>query len=122
MKYLFGIFALIFFFSFSLQAQQKKEKKWSLDGYISYMNSNMFDSISNAWSIDNQLHNRLNFEWFPNDKFTFVAQLRTRFIYGNSVLIIPGYADMIEQETGYLNMNKNVLSEKNFLLNMNLGY
>ena len=84
------------------------------------MNSNMFDSINNAWSIDNQLHNRLNFEWFPNDKFTFVAQLRTRFIYGNSVLIIPNYADMIEQETGYLNMNKNVLSEKNFLLNMNL--
>jgi len=114
------ILILFIIFSFSLQAQQKKEKKWSLDGYISYMNSNMFDSISNAWSIDNQLHNRLNFEWFPNDKFTFVAQLRTRFIYGNSVLIIPNYADMIEQETGYLNMNKNVLSEKNFLLNMNL--
>jgi len=114
------ILVLFIIFSFSLQAQQKKEKKWSLDGYISYMNSNMFDSINNAWSIDNQLHNRLNFEWFPNDKFTFVAQLRTRFIYGNSVLIIPNYADMIEQETGYLNMNKNVLSEKNFLLNMNL--
>ncbi|MCK5855984.1 MAG: hypothetical protein KAG64_00750 [Bacteroidales bacterium] len=120
MKNVLGIFVLIFFFSFSLQAQQKKEKKWSLDGYISYMNSNMFDSISNAWSIDNQLHNRLNFEWFPNDKFSFVTQLRTRFIYGNSILVIPGYADMIEQETGYLNMNKNVLSEKNFLLNMNV--
>ena len=113
------IIVLLIILSFSLQAQ-KKEKRWSLDGYISYMNSNMFDSITNAWSIDNQQHNRLNFQWFPNDKFTFVAQLRTRFIYGNSVLIIPGYANMIEQETGFLNMNKNVISEKNFLLNMNL--
>jgi len=114
------IFAFIVLFSLSLQAQQKKEKKWSLNGYISYMNSNSFDSISNAWFIDNQLHNRLNFEWFPNDKFSFVAQLRTRFIYGNSVLLIPNYSDMIETEPGYLNLNNNVISEKNFLLNMNL--
>ncbi len=114
------ILFILVFFSFSLQAQQKKEKKWSLEGYISYMNSNMFDSISNVWMIDNQLHNRLNFEWFPNNKFSFVAQLRSRFIYGNSVLLIPGYAKMIETETAYLNMNKNVISEKNFLLNMNM--
>ena len=100
--------------------QQKKERKWSLDGYISFMNTNMFDTLSKPWMIDNQLHNRLNFQWFPNDKFTFVAQLRNRFIYGNSVLKIPGYAKMIETETGWFNLNKNVISEDNFLLNMTL--
>ncbi len=113
------ILMLILTLSLGLAAQ-KKERKCSLDGYISYMNSNMFDTLSGVWLIDNQLHNRLNFEWFPNDKFTFVAQLRNRFIYGNSVLIMPGYAAMIEHENGYLDMNKNVISEKNFLLNMNM--
>ena len=96
---------------------QDKQKKWSLDGYISYMNSNMFDSISKTWVIDNQLHNRLNFEWFPSDNFSFVTQLRTRLIYGNSVLLIPKYGDMIEQENGFMNLNKNLINEKNFLLN-----
>ncbi len=120
MKKIFVFGLLVFGMIFHISAQDKKQRKCTLNGYISYMNSNSFDSISNAWLIDNQLHNRLNFEYFPTEKFSFVAQLRTRFIYGNSVLLIPGYDDMIETETGYLHLNKNVLSEQNFLLNMNL--
>jgi hypothetical protein len=102
---------------FKTDAQEQKQRKYSLNGYISYMNSNMFDTINNAWFIDNQLHNRLNFEYFPTDNLYFTAQLRTRFIYGNSVLMIPGYADMIKSDNGYLNMNWNLFSEKNFILN-----
>ena len=102
---------------FKTYAQEQKQRKCSLNGYISYMNSNMFDTINNAWFIDNQLHNRLDFEYFPTDNLYFTAQLRTRFIYGNSVLMIPGYADMIKSDNGYLNMNWNLFSEKNFLLN-----
>ena len=114
------IILIILSLSFIKLVAQEKEKKWSLDGYISYMNSNMFDSISKTWMIDNQLHNRLNFEWFPSNNFSFVTQLRTRFIYGNSVLLIPGYSDMIEQENGFMNLNNNILDEKNFLLNMSI--
>lgn len=103
-----------------LNAQSKKARNWSLYGYTSFMNTNSFDTISNAWSIDNQIHNRLNYEYFPNQNITFTAQLRTRLIYGNSVLLIPNYSDMIEIETGWMCLNKNLLSEKNYLLNMNL--
>ena len=99
---------------------QNKVRKWSLDGYISYMNTNSFDSISNTWIIDNQIHNRLNFEWFPADNFSFVAQMRNRFMYGNSVLLYPNYADIIAADNGYLGMNWNLLDEKNFLLNVNI--
>ncbi len=84
------------------------------------MNTNSFDSISNKWLIDNQLHNRTNFNYFFNNNLTFTAQLRTRFIYGNSVLLIPNYDNLIETETGYLNMNTNIISEQNFLLNINM--
>ncbi len=109
---------IAFFISvFNTSIYAQKTRKWSLDGYISYMNSNMYDTISNAWIIDNQLHNRLNFDYFPIDNLSFTAQLRTRFIYGNSVLMIPGYADMIKSDNGFLHMNWNVVSEKNFLLN-----
>ena len=109
-------FLAITFFAYS----QDDEKKWALYGYTSFMNTNSFDTISNAWMIDNQLHNRTNFDYYFNEKFSFTAQLRTRFIYGNSVLLLPNYSDMIEAETGYMNLNKNIVSEKNFLLNMNL--
>ncbi len=104
----------------SILYSQNDDKKWSLCGYTSFMNTNSFDSISNKWLIDNQLHNRTNFNYFFNNNLTFTAQLRTRFIYGNSVLLIPNYDIMIETETGYLNMNKNIISEQNFLLNINM--
>ena len=104
----------------SILYSQDDNKKWSLYGYTSFMNTNSFDSISNKWLIDNQLHNRTNFNYFFNNNLTFTAQLRTRFIYGNSVLLIPNYDIMIETEAGYLNMNTNIISEQNFLLNINM--
>ena len=114
------IIVLFFITVTSFLYSQDDNKKWALYGYTSFMNTNSFDTISKAWMIDNQLHNRTNFDYFFNDNFSFTAQLRTRFIYGNSVLLIPNYADMIEAETGYMNLNKNLVSKKNFLLNMNL--
>lgn len=111
---------VLFFLITNTISAQEKQKKWSLDGYISYMNTNSFDSIGNAWIIDNQLHNRLNFEYFPNDNFSFVAQFRNRLMYGNSVLVYPNYADMIATDNGFLQMNWNAINEKNFLLNVNI--
>ncbi len=114
------IILLILSICFSQINAQDKEKKWSLDGYISYMNTNSFDSISNIWLIDNQIHNRLNFEWYPNNNFSFIAQLRNRFMYGNSVLLFPNYADIIAKDNGYLGLNWNILDKKNYLLNVNI--
>ncbi|RLD47476.1 MAG: hypothetical protein DRI86_00220 [Bacteroidetes bacterium] len=114
------IIVLLLLMISSILYSQNDDKKWSLCGYTSFMNTNSFDSISNKWLIDNQLHNRTNFNYFFNNNLTFTAQLRTRFIYGNSVLLIPNYDIMIETETGYLNMNKNIISEQNFLLNINM--
>lgn len=111
---------VLFFLITNTISAQEKQKKWSLDGYISYMNTNSFDSIGNAWIIDNQLHNRLNFEYYPNDNFSFVAQFRNRLMYGNSVLVYPNYADMIATDNGFLQMNWNAINEKNFLLNVNI--
>ena len=116
-KYLIIILLLV---TSSFLYSQNDDKKWALYGYTSFMNSNSFDSISNIWLIDNQLHNRTNFTYFFGDNLTFTAQLRTRFIYGNSILLIPDYDKMIEVENGYLDMNNNIIREQNFLLNINM--
>jgi len=62
---------------------QEKQKKIALEGYVSFMNTNSFDSIKNSWMIDNQFYNRINFFYYPTSDFTFTAQLRNRLIYGN---------------------------------------
>ena len=112
-----GLLVFSFLSSFS---QDDKERKWTLNGYMSYMNTNTFDSISNVWSIDNQLHNRLNLDYYFNDNITFTSHLRSRFMYGNTFLIAPNYGDLIATESGILPLNHNVFSGDNYILNMNM--
>lgn len=97
-----------------------KTKNWKLDGYISYMNGNMFDSIQKIWTIDNLIHNRLNFTWNPKSNIEFSAQMRNRLMYGGSNLLIPDYAKSIENDNGWMQLSKNIFQEDNFLLNSNI--
>jgi len=113
MKY---IVVIILFFNLTAQGQ-KKQKKWSLDGYVSYMNSNSFDSIQNPWVIDNQFYNRLNFDYYINKNITFTAQLRNRLIYGNSMLLVPTYSDIIGKDNGWADLSFNAVDEKNLVVN-----
>lgn len=117
--YKYCIIFLLALSAFGISAQDDI-KKWTLDGYVSYMNTNGFDSIDNAWSFDNQIHNRLNFHYYPKDYWTISVQLRNRFIYGNSVSSFPGYAGFIERQKGFFNLNMNLIEEKSFLLNSNI--
>lgn len=111
----------ILFCLFAVQGfSQEKQKNWSLNGYISWMNTNAFDSIQNPWAIDNQLHNRLVFKYYPTNDITFDFQMRNRLMYGFSVQNFPAYSDFIEQDLGFFNMNKNVIDEHSMLFNMNV--
>lgn len=122
-----GIFLnliLIISFTLSSLAQSdtlsKKTSKCSFDGYISNMQSVMFDSINRNWISDNLLHNRLNFSWFPTPSFTATLQLRNRFIWGETVKYSPNYSNQIETDNGYLDMSWNLLSEQSFIFNTSI--
>ena len=113
------IFIFISLFVFNLSAQEEeKEKKYSLDGYLTNMQSvMMFDGIDGNWTNDNLIHNRLNFSWFPSDYFTINIGARTRFFSGDQVKFTPGYAEGMEQDNGIIDLNRNFFSEHSFLLN-----
>jgi len=114
MKY---IAIIILFISLNVQGQEK-QKNWNLEGYVSYLNSNTFDSIQNTWVIDNQFYNRVNFFLSLKHNISFTAQLRNRIIYGNSMLLIPTYANIIEKDYGWADLNFNAVEEKNLIVNL----
>ena len=95
------------------------QKNWSLGGYVSDIQTAMFDTIKNAWSTENTIHNRLNFYYYPGNNITASIQLRNRFIFGEWIEDIPGYADGIDQDKGWIDMSWNVFEENSFLLNLN---
>ena len=104
----FIFIAVILLFSNVIFAQTDsipKERSWTLNGYVKYMQTIAFQKIDKDWTTDNLLHNRLNFNWNINSNLTFNSQLRNRIFYGETVTNFPKYSEIINHESGFLNMS-----------------
>ncbi|MDP4209886.1 MAG: hypothetical protein Q8928_13825 [Bacteroidota bacterium] len=99
-------------------AQDSIPKNWSLNGYVTNMQSFSFQKFNEDWMSDNLIHNRLNFKWHNTaNNLNFSFELRNRFISGESVKTIPGYTEMISRDDGLLNLSKNISTGKSYLFN-----
>lgn len=96
------------------------QKSTDLNGYVSNLESAIYDKDSENLINENLIHNRLNFEWVPNEKITFHAGLRNRLIWGDRLRIDPTYSKGIAKDHGWMNLTRNVIDEKDFFLNMTL--
>ena len=76
---------------------QEKPKFLTLNGYVSTMQSVMFDSLSGPFINDNLIHNRLNFKGYVNENITFAAEFRNRLFTGDMVRSVPSYSEMIAE-------------------------
>jgi len=122
MRKIFAILSLMIIASI-LKGQEKESffKNMTLNGYVKYMNTAMFNDVDSVWLVDNLIHNRLNFRWYMNENLTLAVEARNRFIYGDLNKMIPGYADMIEQDNGLFDfLTTNLVEEKSFLLNTSI--
>jgi hypothetical protein len=78
----------------------------------------MFQSLNDNWTIDNLIHNRLNFKWNnKSDNFKAALELRNRLIIGESASTIPGYAKMIDTDNGFVRLSDNLLNGNSYVLN-----
>ncbi len=75
--------------------QLEKPKNWSVSGYVKNLQTLLF--IEDDYLQDNLIHNRLNFRWFVSDAFTFRADLRNRFFWGDLVKANPFYGELTDQ-------------------------
>jgi hypothetical protein len=110
------IFLIIFCFCFSGHSQEK-EKIITLSGYITTMQSTMFDSLSGPFLNENLLHNRLNFKGYFNDNITLAAEFRNRLFTGDMVRYGKPYTGLIGEDDGVVDMSWNIVEKQSFLLN-----
>ena len=102
----------------SMAGQDTIPKRLSLSGYVTNMQSFMFQSLNDNWTIDNLIHNRLNFKWNTrSDNFKAVLELRNRLIIGESVSTTPEYAKMIDADYGFVKLSDNLSNGNSYLLN-----
>ncbi|KPL17560.1 MAG: hypothetical protein AMS23_11365 [Bacteroides sp. SM1_62] len=96
---------------------QEKSPSFELKGYLSNMQSAMFEDPSEDWIIDNLFHNRLNFFWYGGQHFNASIQFRNRLMYGETLKLIPGYIDNVGKEDGLFDLSFNLLSGESYVLN-----
>ncbi len=102
---------------FGMFSQENKEKNYNFGGYVSQMNQILIDSITGTWIADGSINNRLKFNYFGVRNFNFDFGVRNRIIYGESVKMLPSYAQNFDKDNGFVDLSWNLASEKSFIVN-----
>ena len=79
------------------------QDKISLEGYLSDMQT--VYRIPDHWLWENNLHNRLNLDLYPTGWLTASIQIRNRLISGNTIRKLPGYAESLGGDQGWIDMS-----------------
>ena len=111
-----GLLILLLIFSVSARGQDKFSS-FEFKGYLSNMQSAMFEDPKEDWIIDGLFHNRLNFYWYGGEHFNASIQFRNRFMYGETLKLVPGYIDNLAKEDGLFDLSFNLLSGESYVLN-----
>ena len=111
------ILSILFILNLEMLQGQDKPSPVSLKGYISNMQSWIFEDFEGIWINDNMIHNRLNFRLYAGARITFAADMRNRFFTGDMVRMDPSYAGRLEADHGLVDLTTNVFSENSFILN-----
>ncbi len=116
MRYFIFLFFLAIFIC-PANAQESEKENWSLDGYITNMQSMMAEELDGYWTNDNLIHNRINFYWYPAKSITSGIQFRNRIFTGETVKYTEDYGKQIRQYDGMENLSFNILDETSILFN-----
>jgi hypothetical protein len=116
-RYLFLLLMLVTRLTDNSVSAQEKEKFLTLKGYVSTMQSVMFDSLSGPFLNENLIHNRLNFKGYVNENITFSAEFRNRLFTGDLVTPDHSYSTIIGTDYGMVDLSWNLLDEQSYFLN-----
>jgi hypothetical protein len=78
------------------------QDKVAFSGYLS--NTLSLYRIPDHWIWENTLHNRLNLDLYPADWLSGSVQMRNRFISGNTIRKLPGYAEFVGGDQGWMDL------------------
>lgn len=106
---------IILFILITCNINAQDMKPCTLNGYVTNMQSAIFEEFDENWISDNLIHNRLNFKWYMSDKFTFDLELRNRFMSGQS--INNSFIDELDEDNGIVDLSTNISSGEDYVLN-----
>ncbi len=99
-------------------AQEEPDRNWSLNGYAKQLQTVLKIDGIDSYLLDNLIHNRLNFRWYPSDAWNVRIEMRNRLFYGDLVKLTTNYADQVEvANNDFLDLSFHSIDGKGWLLN-----
>jgi len=94
---------------------QKKERNWTLNGRLQYLENIWLPPETSIWQTMGQIENRLDFRWYPSNSFSFHLGGRNIFNYGQIVQdAYPYYAEISTLEQGLMDLTKLWVSDSSY--------
>jgi hypothetical protein len=100
-----------------IPAMAQVKPSFKVSGYLSNMQSVMYEDIHGQWISDNLFHNRLNFNASFGSIANFSVEMRNRLIFGETVKYNPDYSALVDRDQGWIDMSRNILSDTSYILN-----
>ena len=98
------------------QETEKKEKKWSIDGYVKdLITVNIIDGLDSTW-VENQIHHRLNFKWYPSSNLSGYVEVRNRIFWGDFAKNIPVYDQLVDLNNDFVDLSVVPLDRKSWVI------
>lgn len=120
-KALLIIGLVIYLFSFHNAFAQtdstKHAHKFTVKGYLKYLEEASFAGDATELQTVNLLHNRLNFRYQPDSNFVFRLEVRNRIYYGQLVQTYPGFAALETGSDETFDLSKNWVNQNAVLFN-----
>lgn len=113
---------LYFLFTNSISAQDLEPSKFDFKGYLKYLTSVNFQDVEDVWITDQLLHNRLEFRYYPNDKWKVDLEMRNRLFFGQQVTLLNSldsinYPAFIQDDGGFFDLSYNWATGASYILN-----
>ncbi|MGQ9621246.1 MAG: hypothetical protein ACUVTX_09730 [Bacteroidales bacterium] len=99
---------------------QENSSPFSVKGYLTTLQSAMFDSLSGPVSYNNLIHNRLNLRAYIYKSISLGIEIRNRLFTGDLPRTGNYYSDIIGEDYGWIDLSWNVVKENSFFLNTTL--
>ncbi|MEA1886457.1 MAG: hypothetical protein U9N72_04535 [Bacteroidota bacterium] len=112
-----SILLMVFILTLPAAKGQNQQSPVSLNGYVSNLQSMIFEEVEGDWINDNLIHNRLNFRLYAGSKVTFALELRNRFFTGDMIKLDPTYASRLAADNGLVDLATNIFNKNSFILN-----
>ncbi|MDX2414232.1 MAG: DUF1302 family protein [Bacteroidales bacterium] len=110
---------VLLFVTLLLNAQEGNSSI-SAKGYLSSMQSAVFEEFDGDWAMDNLVHNRVNLSIYAGSKITFGLEMRNRIYTGDMLRSDPDYSMRMGTDNGWMDLSWNLIDQQSVLLNTSL--